>query len=62
VRVAQDSMSMGDIRLKEAESLALADQALADFAAAEGIALPGASSAPIAEATKSMGSGDGVKN
>ena len=61
VRVAQDSMSMGDIRLKEAESLALADQALADFAAAEGIAMPGAADAPIAESARTMGSGDGVK-
>jgi phage shock protein A len=61
VRVAQDSMSMGEIRLKEAEQSALADQALADFAAAEGIALPGNSAAPVADATRTMGNGE-VKN
>ena len=62
VRVAQDSMSMGDIKLKEAESQALAEQALADFAASEGIALPGVPGAPIADAARTMGSGDSVKN
>jgi phage shock protein A len=62
VRVAQDSMNMGEIRLKEAEQQALADQALADFAAAEGIAIPGGSAAPIADATKTMGTGDAVKH
>lgn len=38
-RVARDAIDMGDINLKEAEMTALADQALADFAAAEGISL-----------------------
>jgi len=38
-RVAKDSMDMSGIQLKEAEQKALADQALADFAAKEGIAL-----------------------
>src|ERR1700738_4849299 len=38
-RVARDSMDMSGIQLKEAEQNALADQALADFAAKEGIAL-----------------------
>lgn len=38
-RVAKDSMDMSGIQLKEAEQNALADQALADFAAKEGIAL-----------------------
>jgi hypothetical protein len=52
---------MGEIRLKEAEQSALADQALADFAAAEGIALPGNSAAPVADATRTMGNGE-VKN
>lgn len=61
VRVAQDSMNMSDVRLKEAEQQALADQALADFAAKEGIAMPGASAAPP-EATKSMGTDESVKN
>jgi phage shock protein A len=38
-RVARDSLNTGDIVAKEAEQKALADQALADFAAKEGIAL-----------------------
>jgi phage shock protein A len=38
-RVARDSMDMSNIQLKESEQNALADQALADFAAKEGIAL-----------------------
>jgi phage shock protein A len=46
-RVARDSMDMSGIQLKEAEQNALADQALADFAAKEGIALePAASTGP----------------
>ena len=52
-RVARDALDMGDIKVKEAEMNALADQALADFAAREGISLPGAESAePVA---RSMG-------
>ena len=38
-RVSRDTMDMSGIHLKEAEQKALADMALADFAAAEGIAL-----------------------
>ncbi|MGK0185739.1 MAG: phage shock protein A [Verrucomicrobiales bacterium] len=38
-RVARDSMDMTEIKAKESEMEALADLALADFAAAEGIAL-----------------------
>jgi len=38
-RVARDSLNTGDFAVKEAEQKALADQALADFAAKEGIAL-----------------------
>jgi len=38
-RVARDSMDMSGVTLKESENKALADQALADFAAKEGIAL-----------------------
>ncbi len=53
LRVAKDSMNLGDVQLKEAEQKALADQALADFAAAEGIALD--SSATPAPASKTMG-------
>lgn len=61
VRVAQDSMNMGDIKLKEAEQQALADQALADFAAKEGLAMPGVSASGSTDATRSMGS-DEIKN
>ena len=45
-RVARDSMNLSDIDLKESEQKALADQALAQFAADAGIVLeptPGAS-------------------
>ncbi len=38
-RVARDSLNTTDFQMKEAEQSALADQALADFAAAEGMAL-----------------------
>jgi phage shock protein A len=38
-RIARDSINTGDFQIKEAEQKALADQALADFAAKEGIAL-----------------------
>lgn len=38
-RVARDSLDMSGIEIKEAELNALADQALADFAAREGISL-----------------------
>jgi phage shock protein A len=38
-RVARDSLPMADIQVQETEQKALADQALADFAAKEGIAL-----------------------
>ncbi len=48
-RIAQDSIDMSEVKLKEAELNALADQALADFAAREGIALE-----QPAAATRSM--------
>ena len=58
-RVARDSMDMSGVQLKEAEQNALADQALADFAAKEGIALDPSTSTqaqPGADApVKSMG-------
>jgi phage shock protein A len=58
-RVARDSLDMSGVQLKEAEQNALADQALADFAAKEGIALDPASptgATPAAEGpVKSMG-------
>jgi len=53
-RVARDSLDMNQINVKEAEMQALADQALADFAAAEGISL-GGSEAPLPSASRSMG-------
>ncbi|HAD04339.1 MAG: hypothetical protein A2091_07210 [Desulfuromonadales bacterium GWD2_61_12] len=52
VRLARDTMDMSTVQVKEEEQQALADQALADFAAREGIAL-GEAVAPPAE--KSMG-------
>jgi phage shock protein A len=58
VRVARDTMDTSGLVVKEAEQKALADQALADFAAKEGIVLD---IAPSADAhmpegpTKSMG-------
>jgi phage shock protein A len=59
-RVARDSMDMSGVQLKEAEQNALADQALADFAAKEGIALDpatpsGATPAATEGPVKSMG-------
>ena len=51
VRVARDSMDMSGVVMKEAEQKALADQALADFAAKEGIPLePAVSSAETSPA------------
>jgi hypothetical protein len=48
-RVAKDSIDMSGVEVKEAELNALADQALADFAAREGMSLPAeASAAPAA--------------
>lgn len=59
-RVARDSIDMTDINIKEAESKALADQALADFAAAEGLTLDG--QAAPAPAPRSMGSQPGSES
>ncbi len=63
-RVARDSISMNEVNIKEAEQEALAGQALADFAAREGITLPAGASAPApmtpaeaAPAGKTMGPG-----
>jgi len=53
-RMAKDSMEMGEIKLKEAESKALADQALADFAAKEGF---GMEEEAAAATQRTMGSG-----
>lgn len=59
-RVARDSMSMNDINLKEAEQVALADQALAEFAAKEGMVLeaPAAPAPAAAPTQKTMGPGE----
>jgi phage shock protein A len=59
-RVARDSMDMSGVQLKESEQNALADQALADFAAKEGIALDPAATGTTGTAaadapTKTMG-------
>ena len=58
-RVATDSIDMGEVRVKEAEQSALADQALADFAAQEGLVLesaPGAAApANVETKPKTMG-------
>ncbi len=61
-RVAKDSLDMSQVNVKEAEQRALADMALADFAAKEGIALePGSPVVPAATpAAKSMGPGQGA--
>ena len=53
-RVARDSIDMGEVNLKESEQNALADQALADFAAKEGIAFDSPQGAPAA--SRAMGS------
>jgi phage shock protein A len=52
-RVAKDSIDMTGIEVKEAELTALADQALADFAAREGMSVPGEAAA--APAARTMG-------
>src|SRR5262245_6758689 len=52
-RIAKDSIDMTGIEVKEAELTALADQALADFAAREGMSLPGEAAA--APAARTMG-------
>ncbi len=55
-RLAQDSLDMSEVKLKEAEQTALADQALADFAAREGISLEGGGAA--APTTRAMGAAE----
>lgn len=50
-RVARDAVDMTQVEIKEAEMNALADQALADFAAREGISLQGAVAQAPAERT-----------
>jgi len=59
VRVARDTLDTSGVQVKEAEQKALADQALADFAAKEGIPLDIAASAdpnvPQTTSSKTMG-------
>ncbi len=52
-RVARDAVDMTGVDIKEAEMTALADQALADFAAREGISIKGG--AAPAPAERAMG-------
>ena len=56
-RVAKDSLDTGDFAMKEAEQKALADQALADFAAKEGIAVDPVTTASVStdQRAKTMG-------
>jgi hypothetical protein len=57
-RVAKDSLDFSGVKVQESEQKALASQALADFAAKEGIVLEGESSAggtPAATEAKFMG-------
>src|SRR5262249_33383672 len=53
-RVARDTLDTGDFALKEAEQKALAEQALADFAAKEGITIE---PSPSDSTTGATGSG-----
>ena len=59
-RVARDAVDMSQVDIKEAEMTALADQALADFAAREGITIKGAAAPQPAE--RSMGAAEPAKN
>lgn len=61
-RVARDALDMSGVMVKEAEQKALAEQALADFAAAEGLVLeggPASGGGGGGSAGKSMGPGAG---
>ncbi len=54
-RVARDTVDMSHVIVKESEQKALAEQALADFASREGIALDSTAAAPPADKPKTMG-------
>lgn len=54
-RVAKDSVQMDEVNLKDSEQKAMADQALADFAAQMGIPLEQPSAASPAPGPKTMG-------
>jgi phage shock protein A len=55
-RIARDSIDMNEVDIKESEMNALADQALADFAAREGISLPDEPATTAPPAPRTMGS------
>jgi len=61
-RVAKDSINMNEVNVQEGEQAALADMALADFAAKEGMVLDNPAAAPAAPTAtlgqKSMGPGE----
>jgi len=59
-RVAKDSLDFSGVQIKEVEQKALADQALADFAAQEGIAIESNGTAAPKPAEKTMGPGQKV--
>jgi phage shock protein A len=57
-RIARDSLNTTDFAMKDEEQKALAEQALADFAAKEGLAIEpaaGTTTTPPAETVKTMG-------
>lgn len=55
-RIARDTLNTSDFTMKEEEQKALAEQALADFAAKEGLAIEGGPNAsPATETVKTMG-------
>lgn len=58
-RVARDALDMSGVMMQEAEQKAMAEQALADFAAAEGIVLEGGPASGGGGSGKSMGPGGG---
>jgi hypothetical protein len=58
-RVAKDSIDMTGVEVKQAELEALADQALADFAAREGLSLPAETSPPPAPRSMSPKESEG---
>ena len=60
-RIARDSVDMSEVNVKQAEMEALGDAALADFAAREGISLPGTMAPPAPEqlAARTMGASGG---
>jgi len=59
-RVAKDSLDFSGVQIKEVEQKALADQALADFAAQEGMAIESNGAAAPKPAEKTMGPGQKI--